>query len=161
MMNRDINIRKLEESDRGEFLAMSREFYDSGAVLHSIGEECHLRAFEELMRSEVYLECCIIEYKGETAGYGLLNKSFSREAGGRVVWAEELYIRPEFQGRGLGSCFFSWLEKNVPAARYRLEAEPGNAGAIRLYGRLGYKRLPYIQMVKDSDRADGGAPEQG
>ena len=37
----------------------------------------------------------------------------------------------------------------MPAARYRLEAEPENEGAVRLYHRMGYKELPYMQLVKE------------
>mgnify|MGYP002740687863 FL=1 len=35
------------------------------------------------------------------------------------------------------------------AARFRLEVEPDNEGARRLYGRLGYEELPYVQMVRE------------
>ena len=72
-----------------------------------------------------------------------------REVGGMVVWIEELYILPGHQGKGLGSAFFAWLEKNVPAVRYRLEAEPENVRAMSLYKRLGYEVLPYVQMIKE------------
>lgn len=34
------------------------------------------------------------------------------------------------------------------AARLRLEAEPDNTGAIRLYKRLGFEELPYKQLIK-------------
>ena len=55
-----------------------------------------------------------------------------------------------YKRQGLGSAFFAWLEQNVPAVRYRLEAEPDNARAMALYKRLGYEVLPYVQMIKDA-----------
>ena len=56
---------------------------------------------------------------------------------------------PAYQGKGLGSFFFRFVEENRPAARYRLEVEPENTGAVRLYERLGYRALPYAQMIKE------------
>ena len=144
-----LNVRKLTLKDREEFLEMSHAFYKSDAVLHEIDESCHIHAFEEMMKSDLYLMGYILEDGGETAGYDELNKMFMREVGGMVVWIEELYILPGHQGKGLGSAFFAWLEKNVPAVRYRLEAEPENVRAMSLYKRLGYEVLPYVQMIKE------------
>lgn len=147
-MNSKAAVRKITPSDKEMFIEMSREFYHSPAVLHDIDEKNHFAAFDELMRSDVYLEGFILELSGETAGYALLNKMYSREAGGAVVWVEELYVRPEFQGHGVGSAFFEYLEKTVPAARYRLEIEPDNLRAKALYERMGYEVLTYEQMYK-------------
>ena len=146
----DYIIIKITQDDKSVFIEMSREFYSSSAVLNNIDDAFHFNTFEELMRSDVYLECYIFETdKGEIAGYALLDKMFSHEVGGILVWVEELYVRPDFQGDGIGGAFFAYLEKNVPAARYRLETEPENEGARALYKRKGYRELEYLQMVKD------------
>lgn len=142
--------RKIKLSDKDVFIEMSREFYGSDAVLHSIDNSFHFSTFDELMRSDVYLECYIFETdKGEIAGYALLDKMFSHEAGGMLVWIEELYVRSAFQGHGIGTDFFKFLYENVPAARYRLETEPENSRARALYERKGFKNLEYLQMYKD------------
>lgn len=143
-------IRRIEEGDRAEFIAMSREFYSSPAVLQDIDAEYHTAAFNELLLRDTYLECYVFLVGIDTAGYALLCKSYSREAGGAAVWIDELYVRPEYRGQGLGSEFFEFLEKNIPAARYRLETEPDNVRARRLYERMGFKPLEYMQMVKDN-----------
>ncbi len=144
-------FRKIKPEDREEFLRMGREFYDSAAVLNTIPERYHAQTFDELMRSDVYAECYIFEQNGCIAGYAMLNKTFNHEVGGTVVWLEELYVRPEFQGGGLGSAFLDWLPQNIPAARYRLETEPENERASALYTRKGYKPLGYCQMILDTD----------
>ena len=68
-----------------------------------------------------------------------------------MIWVEELYVRPQYQGRGLGGAFFRFLEETYAgqAARIRLEVEPDNDGARRLYGRVGFEELPYMQMCRD------------
>lgn len=141
-------IRKIEAGDKDAFLRMSGAFYASEAVLHSVPAEYHERAFGELMRSETYARGYILSFDGDLAGYGLLSLSYSREAGGLCLWIEELYILPEFQGRGGAHFFFDWLEKNIPAARYRLETEPDNHRAKKLYESLGYMPLGYEQFIK-------------
>ncbi len=100
------------------------------------------------MRSDEYIECFIFEHEGETAGYALIAKTFSPEAGGVVVWIEELYVREGFRGKGLGKAFFAYMEQNYNVSRYRLEVEPDNVRAKKLYSALGYKKLPYEQMIK-------------
>ena len=150
MAKLDFEIKKVTDCDREEFIAMSREFYASEAVLHSVSDQYHKRAFDELMRSDDYIDCLFFTCNKGIIGYALIVKTYSREAGGLAVWTDELYVRPKYRGCGIGSTYFRWLEKNIPAARYRLEAEPDNAGALRLYQRLGYKELSYTQMVKDN-----------
>ena len=81
----------------------------------------------------------------------LLAKTFSQEAGGPVVWIEEIYIRPEYQGKGIGSRVFKKLDAMFDAGVYRLrlEVEKTNIRAVELYERQGYTWLAYDQMIKD------------
>ena len=143
-------IRPLCATDRQLFLTLMDEFYHSDAVLHPTPAAYHINTFEEIMRSDRYLLAYILEHDNKTAGYALLSRSFSPEVGGTVIWIEEIYIRENFRSQGLGSEFFDWLEKEIPAARYRLEIEPDNQRAAELYRRRGYKNLAYTQMVKDT-----------
>lgn len=144
-----INFRTIEEKDRELFYTLSEEFYNSPAVLAPIKKEYHENAFDELMRSRDYLECYIIEYDGVAAGFGLLNIAYCHEAGGKIVWIEELYIREKFRSHGIGRKFFAFVEENHPAKRYRLEVEKENERAVKLYKNLGYDFLEYDQMIKD------------
>lgn len=142
-------IRKATEKDRAEFLAMAREFYDSPAVAHKVSAANFEATFDEAMRSDTYVGLFILSDGGETCGYGMTARTFSQEAGGTVVWLEELYLRPAFRSRGLGREFFAYVYRELPAARYRLEVEPDNMRAKALYERLGYRVLPYEQMYKE------------
>jgi len=143
-------IRKITPDDRAVFLQMAREFYRSEAVLHPIPESRDARACDEMMRWDMHMEGLIFESCDETAGYALLCKTYSQEAGGLAVWIDELYLRPAFRNRGMGKAFFAELPKLIPAARYRLEIEPDNARAEKLYRAMGFAVLDYKQMVKDT-----------
>ena len=144
-------IRKITESDRDLYIEMAEEFYHSDAVLHPIPRAHFEKTAEEALKSRTYAEIYLLEYEGKTAGYGLTARTFSQEAGGQVLWIEELYIREAFRSRGLGREFFSYLEENNKGvlSRLRLEVEADNTRAISLYERLGYEVLDYVQMIKD------------
>ncbi len=144
-------IRKMTKADRAAYIHMARDFYRSPAVLHPVPDAHFERAFDEMMRSEDYMLGLVFEWEGALAGYALLCKTYSQEAGGLAVWVDELYVRPAFRGRGLGRAFFQALPELLPAARYRLEIEPDNLRAQKLYRAMGFEPLPYAQMVMDTD----------
>lgn len=142
-------IRRVGEEDKEIFCTLMDEFYHSDAVLHPIPMEYIESTFDELIRSDMYLEGYLFEIETQIAGYSIVAKTFSPEAGGKTIWLEEVYIRPEFQGMGIGKDFFDFIESKTDTKRLRLEVEYGNSRAISLYQRLGYKPLSYHQMIKE------------
>jgi len=142
-------IRRITPADRDLYLQMAHDFYHSEAVLHAVPDAYFMRAFDEMMRSEDYLLGLIFELDGEAAGYALLVNTWSQEAGGRAVWIDEIYVLPQFRGRGVAKAFFAELKQIAPAARYRLEIEPDNARAEKLYNSVGFETLGYKQLVMD------------
>lgn len=139
----------MKESDRADYIKMGMEFYSGPAVLHSIPEKYFEDTFDELIASDRYLEGYILEADGEIAGYSMVTKTFATEAGGLTLWLDELYVRPGFQGKGLGSQLIEMLKSRTDAKRIRLETEEENLGAQRLYERYGFKPLEYIQYYLD------------
>ena len=89
------------------------------------------------------------DYKKEVYGFALLALTYSNEAGGIVVWLEEIYVKPEHRCKGITGEFFKFIEKEyADVARIRLETEPDNERAVRLYERNGFTKLGYSQMYK-------------
>ena len=142
-------VRRLTKEDHDIYIAMTKEFYASDAVLHNIPEENLENTFAELMRSDIYTVCYLLLRGENTCGYALLSKTYSQEAGGMVLWLEELYVRPQYRSMGLGTEFFEWLErsKSSDIKRIRLEIEPENERAVSLYIRRGFDFFDYSQMI--------------
>lgn len=144
-------IRDLQATDRDNLIHMMREFYASPAVLHPVPDTYFIRTADALDQKSPYVAAYIAEHQGAPAGYGLVSLTYSNEAGGLVVWLEELYIRDFARGFGLGTELIGYIENQYrdQAVRFRLEVEEENHAAVRLYRRKGYTSLPYAQMVKE------------
>lgn len=139
-----MQIRKIEKKDKEKYLQMAKIFYSSPAVLSPVPEENFLRAFEYFAGGTSYGDAFIFEDNGEIIGYGVLAYTYSQEAGGKVVWLEEIYVDEAHRGKGIGSAFIDFVLNNIPAKRYRLETEPENEKATALYRRKGFEIFGYV-----------------
>ncbi len=145
-------IRKYCSQDRQKVLAMMKDFYSSPAVLHKIPQENILRTLQEVESDSPYADVFVLEFENEIAGYALTAYTYSNEAGGKVVWIEELFVLPKFQGKGLGKEFIRYIKSTFGEfARIRLEVEKSNDGAARLYRREGFGALDYKQYFMDKN----------
>lgn len=102
-------IRKMRSEDKKTYMEMAREFYHSDAVLHPVPDTYFERTADEALRSDVYAEIFLFECENEAAGYGLIAKTYSQEAGGMVWWIEEVYVREAFRSKGIGREFLHIL----------------------------------------------------
>lgn len=149
-MTTPFSIRRIREEDRGDYLALAHDFYQTDAVMAPIPDDRLNRCFSEMLRSDTYAAAWMFSADGSAVGYAQIARTYSQEAGGMVIWIEELYVKPDYRSRGIGSAFFSLLEQEYPdTARYRLEVEEENTGAVRLYRRRGFIPLPYGQMYRE------------
>ena len=129
---------------------MAKDFYSSPAVLENIPEENIRNSFDLFLSGTPYGDAFIFENNGIILGYGVLAYTHSQEAGGKVVWIEEIYVKKEYRGRGIGSQFLEFVKSNIPARRYRLETEPENERAAALYRRHGFEHFEYVNYKLDS-----------
>ncbi len=150
-----LGIRVLAASDCELFQQMMSEFYNSDAVLHPLSPDKIRSCFNDCINGCAYLRIYIIEVDGTPAGFSNLSIGYSTEAGGICIQIEDLYIRPEFRGRGFGRSFIERVCKeafdHLDVKRIRLEVESKNSGAIKLYESLGFTRLDYSQMIIEAD----------
>lgn len=79
----------------------------------------------------------------------MVAKSFSTEFGKPCIWIEDIFVKQEFQGKGIGTRFLDYIEQKYPNRIFRLEVEKYNHNAIKLYKKSGYDFLPYMEMKKD------------
>lgn len=87
-----------------------------------------------------------IMFNGEYVGFVHLGSR-----GCEIDWLEDIFVLPEFQGKGIGSKAISLTEEIVKeySESLYIEAAARNMKAIRLYQRIGYDCLNTITVRKD------------
>lgn len=132
--------------DKACVIEMMRVFYASPAVLSNGSEEIFINDVENCINESPYLEGYIFEDSKKVQGYAMVAKSFSTEFGRTCMWIEDLYIKNEYRGLGLGSKFFDYIKNRYPDAILRLEVEKENERAVKVYEKNGFHVLPYMEM---------------
>lgn len=141
-------IREMKATDTETVLEMMRVFYASPAVLSNGSEEIFQADIQNCVGDSPYLEGYVFEEEMQILGYAMVAKGFSTEFGKPCIWIEDLYLKPECRGQGIGQTFFMYIDEKYPNSVKRLEAEEENQGAISLYKKCGYEILPYVEMKK-------------
>lgn len=143
-------IKRMEEKDRRQVLEMMRVFYASDAVFTNGSAEIFNADINACVSDNPYLEGYVFENGDDRQGYAMLAKSFSTEFGKPCVWIEDIYIKNEYRGSGIGSLFLRFVEEKYPNSFLRLEVEAENERAVRVYKKCGYDLLPYMEMKKEN-----------
>ncbi len=97
----------------------------------------HLSVIAEAMTNQ-QITVVVAEENGIIVGTGALRHILGRRFA--EIWLME--TREDARGRGVGTAVIEYLEAVARAlgrTRVTLEVEKGNAGALRLYERLGYQ----------------------
>ena len=144
----DIKITSMTNTDRNEVVNMMRVFYSSPAVFTNGSEEIFESDFDACIGESPYLEGYVIEDGKVAVGYAMLAKSFSTEFGKPCIWIEDIYLKNEFRGFGIGEKFFNFIYSTYTDCIFRLEVEEENERAMRLYKKCGFDQLPYVEMKK-------------
>lgn len=143
-------IRKFVPEDREDYIRFSTEFYNSSAVDKPVPRGHFEQGFDEMMRSDVYVQGYMLVCDGNNVGYCVTMKTYSVEAGGITIWIDELFVLEEYRSKGLGRELFKYIEENgdKKLRRIRLEVELENGRAISLYKKMGFEPAPYDGMWK-------------
>ena len=143
-------IRKFVPEDREDYIRFSTEFYNPSAVDKPVPREHFEQGFDEMMRSDVYVQGYMLVCDGNNVGYCVTMKTYSVEAGGITIWIDELFVLEEYRSKGLGRELFKYIEENgdKKLRRIRLEVELENGRAISLYKKMGFEPAPYDGMWK-------------
>jgi ribosomal protein S18 acetylase RimI-like enzyme len=124
--------------DAGILLDLARVFNaEDGHPLDDAAEA----AMSHVAGGEPLAPAYFLKFDQKIIGYFVLSLGYSPEHGGKDGFIDDIYIGPEWRGRGLGRAA---LDLAIEAAKQHgarvllLEVEPDNHRAFRLYETAGF-----------------------
>ena len=138
-MSGEITIRAATRSDLPRILAFIRELAVYEHLEHEVvASEAEVGAalFGPLPAAEVVFACL----DGTPVGFALFFHNFSTFLGRPGIYLEDLYVRPEARGLGIGKCLLAWLARTAlerGCARLDWAVLDWNEPSIGFYRSLG------------------------
>ena len=157
-----IVIRPAVESDVPLLLEFIRGLADYERLSHQVtaSEETLCESlFARAPAAEALIGCV----DGAPAGFAVFFHNFSTFLGRRGLYLEDLFVKPEFRGRGLGSALFRHVARLAvgrACGRFEWAVLDWNQPAINFYQKLGATVMPDWRICRlpgDALRRIGGA----
>ncbi len=138
-----ITIRPASTADLALIARLIRDLADYEKLAHQVRfDEAVLG--EKLFGARAYAEVVIGELEGAPQGFALFFHNFSTFEGKPGIYLEDLFVRPEARGSGLGKALLAHLAAlcaERDCARLEWSVLDWNAPAIGFYQNLGAKLL--------------------
>lgn len=135
----EIRIERATERDVPLLLSFVRELAEYERASHEV--VATLENLRESLFGARRVAEALIAYAGdEAAGMALFFHNFSTWTGLRGLYLEDLYVRPEMRGRGVGRALLAHLARLArerDCARFEWAVLNWNEPAIRFYRNLG------------------------
>jgi GNAT superfamily N-acetyltransferase len=134
-----INIRKAIEVDLTAVTKLMREFAEYEKLAHDFFlQEESLR--EAVFGDSAFVYLLVGALEADIIGFALLYPKYASFRGERSLYLEDLYVKPEFRGKGFGLAILkraAKLAKSNGFQRLDWQALKWNAPAIDFYNKIG------------------------
>ncbi len=146
-------IRSSHPADVGVILELIRALADYEKLTAEVvaTEEQLRRSLFPADGSAPAAHCIIAEADGRAAGFALYFFNYSTFLARPGLYLEDLFVRPEFRGRGLGKALLLHLAKLANArgcGRMEWSVLDWNQPAIDFYESLGARRMKEWQICR-------------
>lgn len=150
-----VSIRSATPADLPLIAQFIRDLADYEKLAHEVRFD-EAKLGEKLFGPRPYAEVVIGEIDGTPQGFALFFHNFSTFEGRPGIYLEDLFVRPEARGSGLGKALLTHLAALCTArdcARLEWSVLDWNAPAIGFYQSLGAKLMDEWTVM----RVDGDA----
>jgi GNAT superfamily N-acetyltransferase len=134
-----LDVRAVHEDEIELVLEFIRELAEYEHLAHEVratAPQIHAALFGARPYAEAVLGCL----EGRVCGFALFFHNFSTFVGKPGLYLEDLYVRPEARGRGLGSYMLAWLARLAlerGCGRFEWAVLDWNEPALKVYRSLG------------------------
>ena len=136
-------IRPASPEDVPLILSLIRELAEYEKLLHEVtGTEAELRT--ALFGARPHAECVIAELGGKPAGFALFFHNFSTFLAKPGLYLEDLYVKPELRGKGVGKKLLAHLAALAlkrGCGRFEWAVLDWNKPAIDFYRSIGAEMM--------------------
>jgi diamine N-acetyltransferase len=135
-------------SDIETLVVLIQEFYQ---IEHLNFDQNTQNALIELLENKSYGGVWLIQHLEQTIGYVVLTIGYSLEFHGRDAFVDELYIRADYRGKGMGTRTLEYVQqvcRELGIKALHLEVDRVNTKAKELYHRVGFKDHDRFLLTK-------------
>lgn len=150
----NVTFRLAQAEDVGLVLKFIKELADYEELLHEVV------ATEEILMETIFekkaAEVVIAEYANEAIGFALFFHNFSTFLGRPGLYLEDLYVRPEMRGKGIGKLLLAYLAKlarDRNCGRLEWWCIDWNTPSIDFYKSLGAIPMDEWTVYRVTDKA--------
>lgn len=134
-----VTIRRARPGEAGLVLSFIRDLADYEKLRHEV-EATEAMIDAALFGDSPRLFCDIAEWNGEPAGFAVWFINYSTFSGRSGIYLEDLFVRPEHRGRGLGKALLVQLARTCVEndwSRLQWSVLDWNTPSIEFYKSLG------------------------
>lgn len=150
-----LKLRNAGRDDVPLIFSLIRELAEYEKLAHEVvATERQLQ--ENLFGSRPQAEVVIAEWNGKPAGFALFFHNFSTFLGRRGLYLEDLYVRPEVRGKGIGRALLIHLARIAVergCGRFEWAVLDWNEPARRFYESLGAKAVSEWDIFRVTGKA--------
>jgi GNAT superfamily N-acetyltransferase len=107
IISADISLRFAEEKDIPLIMEFIRALAEYEHLLDKV--TATTGGLRKFLFEEKKAETVICEYQGEPAGFALFSHNFSTFLGKPGIYIEDLFVKPEYRGKGLGKTLLRYM----------------------------------------------------
>jgi len=139
----DFEIKKAQKKDAGIILGFIRELAEYEKLLHEVKADEKILA-RNLFGKKRYAEAVIASLDKKPIGFALFFHNFSTFVGKPGLYLEDLYIQPDYRGKGYGKALLKYLAKLAKergCGRLEWSVLDWNKPSIGFYKKLGARPM--------------------
>ena len=134
-----LSIRRAEPADAALVYELVWALADYEKLRHEVDATPEEIA-KALFAPEPRLYCDLAEWNGEAAGFAVWFLNFSTFRGRHGIYLEDVFVKPDFRGRGIGKALMRHLARTCVDngyARFEWAVLDWNAPSIAFYQSIG------------------------